>query len=261
MAARYRATQSVLDLCAEHGIRAGGLPRPLSHPENALVLRFYSRGEGNYQQMPKRERLQMFINLEPVCEIDIRASYLAILHAWADAPFDPRQDPYDILGLGSELRELSKAWIVASFGNEAPITKWTRELRARFLEATGRNIPKRLSANFVGAKIMAQHPVLGHLGKTVDGRKAGWAELMHAESRAMFSTMLELKGLGIPSLSMHDSIIVPILKHHVALRLLRKNYRAVTNANPVLVSHAPQGHRLLVPRDNDGYNLIADNDS
>jgi hypothetical protein len=37
--------------------------------------RLYSHNEGNYQQMERADRLRMTINGEPVCEIDIRASY------------------------------------------------------------------------------------------------------------------------------------------------------------------------------------------
>jgi hypothetical protein len=50
--------------------------------------RLYSYGEGNYQQMERADRLRMTINEGPVCEIDIRASYLTIFHALYGENFD-----------------------------------------------------------------------------------------------------------------------------------------------------------------------------
>ena len=41
----------------------------------------------------------MTINGEPVCEIDIRASYLTIYHSWFDQELDLTRDPYVLPGL------------------------------------------------------------------------------------------------------------------------------------------------------------------
>ena len=213
--------------------------------------RLYSYGEGNYQQMSREERLRMSLNLEPVCEIDIRASYLTIFHAWFGEQLDPERDPYDILG--AEHRDLVKMWVTASFGNNAPITKWPKEIRKSYLEKTGKTISKKHSAAKVGAKVMAIYPLLARLGETANGHKCGWAELMYIESRAVFHTMLELMRRNVPSLAVHDSILVPIHKHLLASEALRHFYKAFAKAEPVLVSHAPKGHRLLIP---DGTNKV-----
>ena len=56
--------------------------------------RLGSYPESNYQQIGKRQiRLRMTINREPVCEIDIRASYLTIFHALYDEKLNPREGP------------------------------------------------------------------------------------------------------------------------------------------------------------------------
>jgi len=220
--------------------------------------RLYSYGEDTYQQMSREERLQMRIDLDRVCEIDIRASYLTILHAWCCEQPDPKRDPYDIEGIGPERRDLVKRWVTASFGNNAPITKWPRELRLQYEKDTGKTLGKQDSAAKIGDKVLAAYPVLAKLGEIVGGHKLGWAETMYAESRAMFRTMLDLMKEKIPSLAVHDSIIVPELKFHWALSALRKNYQTCTGANPVLVAHAPEGVRLLLPAGTDEvYNIIA----
>jgi hypothetical protein len=114
------------------------------------------------------------------------------------------------------------------------------------LEKTGKTISKKFSAAKVGAKVMAAYPLLARLGETV-GHKCGWAELMYVESRAVFNTMLELMRRKVPSLAVHDSIIVPIHKHFLASQALRHFYETHTKAEPVFVSHPPKGHRLRIP--------------
>jgi hypothetical protein len=142
-------------------------------------------------------------------------------------------------------------WVTASFGNNAPITKWPKEIRKSYLDKTGRTISKKYSATKVGAKVMAIYPLLARLGETINGHKCGWAELMYLESRAVFHTMLELMRRKVPSLAVHDSIIVPINQHSLASQALRHFYKTFTKAEPVLVSHAPKGYKLLIP---DGIN-------
>ena len=61
--------------------------------------RLYSHTESNYQQMDSADRLRMTISGFPVCEIDIRASYLTIFHAWYGEKLDATKDPYDFPSL------------------------------------------------------------------------------------------------------------------------------------------------------------------
>jgi hypothetical protein len=110
--------------------------------------------------MSREDRLLMMIDLYRVCEIDIRASYLTILHAWCDEPLDPKRDPYDIPGLGPERRDLVKRWVTASFGNNAPITKWLRELRLQYKKDTGKTLGKQDSAAKIGEKVLAAYEVV-----------------------------------------------------------------------------------------------------
>ena len=66
-------------------------------------------------------------------------------------------------------------------------------------------------------------------------QKGTWAELMYQESVAIISTMLRLKREHqIPSLSVHDSLIVPISKQKVAEELLSEEYFRVTKTRPQL---------------------------
>jgi hypothetical protein len=168
--------------------------------------RLYGHVERSYQQMERSDRLRMKISGAPVCEIDIRASYLTIFHALYGKPFDPSNDPYDIPMLGPEARDVVKMWITASFGNNAPISRWPTELVAKCRERTGMKLGKRYSAAKVGELVVQSLPLLAKLSK--HQTRIGWAELMYLESQAMVTTMLELMDDQIPSLAVHDSIIV-----------------------------------------------------
>src|SRR5262249_16842044 len=130
--------------------------------------RFYSQGYTSYQQIPKDERLWMTIDGEPVCEIDIRASYLSIFYSWNGAYLDARQDPYDLPGLGSEARSVVKAWFVATFGSEAHLDKWPKEIAAEYRERTGRSLSKDYPIKRIREQAFAAHPVLARWGQPID---------------------------------------------------------------------------------------------
>jgi hypothetical protein len=226
------------------------------HPKFAWNMggRLYSYGENNYQQMEQADRLRMRISYRSVCEIDIRASYLTIFHGLCGESFDATKDPYVMPGLGEEGRDAVKMWITASFGNNAPITKWPRELVAKYRAKTGKALGKRYAASKVGDKVMQAFPLLARLGEVVNGIERGWAELMYIESRAMFRTMIDLARESIPSLAVHDSIIVPYLEWRRATRVLTEHYQEFANATPVLITNYQKKFREIPPpweRDDD----------
>jgi hypothetical protein len=224
--------------------------------------RIYSYGEFNYQQLERTDRLRMTINDEPVCEIDIRASYLTIFHALYDEPFDPTNDPYEVAGLGPDARDVVKMWITASFGNNAPITKWPKELVAKYREKTGNALGKRYPASKVGERVMGTFPLLRRIGEVVDGRERGWAELMYIESQAVLSTIIGLMYTRVPSLAVHDSLIIPVSKWHHTMICLAHVYRIFVKAWPVLVPHFPEGHEVPSFKQNQrtigsGYKILS----
>jgi hypothetical protein len=202
--------------------------------------RLYSHTERSYQQMDRSDRLRMKIGGAHVCEIDIRASYLTIFHALYGKPFGLSSDPYDLPDIGPEGRDVVKMWITASFGNNAPINRWPTELVAKYRERTGKKLGKRYSAAKIGELVVQSIPLLAKLGEHKN--RIGWAELMYLESQAMVATMLELMDDHIPSLAVHDSIIVPAFKEQRARSVLTDCYKKITTETPFLVSHFPQGY-------------------
>jgi hypothetical protein len=90
--------------------------------------RLYSQPSGtqNYQQLTSIRRRKMTINGEPVAEVDIRASFLTIFHAWHGAQLDPKADPYEIPELGKASRDVVKLWMGHVWRrDDLPPKKWT----------------------------------------------------------------------------------------------------------------------------------------
>jgi hypothetical protein len=202
--------------------------------------RLYSTPQAtNYQQLNKARRLKMTINEEAVAEIDIRASYLTIFHALHGKQLDLTDDPYNLPGLGKAGRDVVKMWMVATFGNVKPLSRWPRELVADYEDEHGRKFDaKRFPVRMVGEKAIAKHPLMEEWGRPLDGRILSWADLMYLESAAMISAMLDLKRrFEIPSLAVHDSLIVPRSKVNTATAVLWGCFVEVVKAKPELVTN------------------------
>jgi hypothetical protein len=162
--------------------------------------RLYAVG-GGYQSMAKADRLAMILDGEDVAEVDIRASFLTILHGVCREAFDPTDDPYAIPGVP---REVAKVWTATSLTLGKPLERWTQQHRERL----DPEVLKANPAKAVGALIMDRHRLLRDLGDP-DGVAIGWPELQFIESDVIVSTVLEMVQAGVPSLPVHDSLIVP----------------------------------------------------
>ena len=174
--------------------------------------RLYSQGDDSYQRLSPDDRLRMTINGEEVCEIDIRASYLTIYHAHYGAPLDRERDPYALPGFPAEARGIIKSWFIATFGNNGHLDRWPRETAAEYREKHGHQLGKRYPVKRIRKTAIGHFPLLEKWGTD----EFGWADLMFVESQAMIGAMQELMDQGIPSLSVHDSLIVPVSKRQIA---------------------------------------------
>lgn len=190
--------------------------------------RLYAVGRDAYQQQKKAKRLEMRLNGEPVVEIDIRASYLTILHGFMQMPIDLSGDPYQIAGMD---RAVVKTWITASITNGKPLERWSARHREEFAsEHPGRSLSATHKPRAVEAAVTLKHPILRDL--TALG--ATWADLMYIESKAIIATMLELIGADVPSLPVHDSIIVPAAHEHLTRAALIRHFETKAGITPTL---------------------------
>jgi hypothetical protein len=201
--------------------------------------RFYSQPfVDSYQVMSAARRAEMTINGEPVAEIDIRASYLTIFMSLHQLQLDPTKDPYELPGLGPEHRPAVKAWMVATFGSAKPITRWPPRMLQKSPELRQHRVADITQPAFT------KYPALRSWGERLNDRIYGWADLMWLESAVMFSTMLDLmREHHTPSLSVHDSLIVPASRAEVAREAIKARFHAQQKATPLLKINLPTYHQ------------------
>ncbi len=220
--------------------------------------RLYSQGDDSYQRLSRDDRLRMTINGEEVCEIDIRASYLTIYQAHYGAPLDRERDPYALSGFPAEARNIIKLWFVATFGNNGHLDRWPREIAAEYREKHGRSLGKRYPVKRIRKIAIEQFPLLEKWGTD----EFGWADLMFIESQAMLGAMQELMDQGVPSLSVHDSLVVAVSKRQIAEEALSRHYLREAGANPVLTVHDPLPSKPAQPEEDfRGYDFEAKSES
>lgn len=187
----------------------------------------------SYQVMNAGKRLRMTIDGDPVAEIDIRASYLTIFLSLRGIQL-PEGDPYELPGLGPEHRSAVKAWMVATFGNAKPVVRWP----PRMLQKSPELKDHRVST--ITKAALAKYPALETWGQPLSHNTNGWAGLMWFESNVMISTMLKLKrDHQIPSLSVHDSLIVPDQWADTAYTVLRETFQSQLGVMPLLKINRP----------------------
>ena len=171
----------------------------------------------------------MTLDGEPVVEIDIRASYLTLLHGLKGVPFDAAErDPYDVTGLP---RPVVKAWVTMTIGHTDWHKRWPTRV-AEDLRDSGDGIdPKDYPVKQVAPLVLKALPIL----KDWPQQSVSCFDLMYLESEALIRTMLEMmRELNSPSLSVHDSIIVPTRWTKYACYILQRRYREVSGVKPYL---------------------------
>jgi len=206
----------------------------------------YPQGADCYQRLSEGTRLGMRIDGEGVVEIDISSSYLTIFYAWCDQQIDTDADAYaGILGPTELDRQVAKFWINASFGNGNLLTRWAKvvgEFRERLKK---KGIPpeafdtKAYPMSLIKERALQRHPLLERWGGEIRGRVRGWADLMFVESKVIIATMQELMAKGVPSLPVHDSLIVQASKEALAADTLSNQFLAHTGFVPKLSVSRP----------------------
>ena len=188
--------------------------------------RLYSVGDENYQMLPADERGQMRINGELVKELDIRASFLTILYAQRCQSLDLSTDPYEIEGIP---RDVVKQWVVMTLGHESYHRSWPRAFKDKFFAEEGMELQKVHPIKKVRAAVFDKHPVIAKS----QNHPTDIFDLMYLESEAMVRAMLQLKrACGIPSLNVHDSIIVRERDVCAAAEAVTRSFKSVCGVEP-----------------------------
>jgi hypothetical protein len=216
-----------------------------AHKKFAWDLGGRSPSYDNYQQVGRAKRLKMTINGKPLCELDIRASTFTIFQALGGEPLDfvndPDLDPYALPGFR---REVVKALITATFGQGQLPGQWpqkaSRDYRAGSLVEgegiTGKSLGEQYPIALVRDTVAGAYPLLAKLQQD-SAEPPIWAQLQYWESEVVLRTMLDLQAAGIPSLTVHDSLLVPLDAAQLTSDIMKKQFHSVIGAIPHIVPH------------------------
>jgi hypothetical protein len=169
--------------------------------------RFASLPGGGYEREGKSDRLAvMLLGSEAVAEIDLRASHLTIAYGLSGESFDPvSTDPYAV---GHLDRELVKRWITQAIGRGAvDAGRWSDEAKAYYASLQP-NRSLALDVPFKAAReaIILAHPILAELENRPE---LAIHSLLFHESEILMRAMKMLRKIDLPSLPVHDCLIVP----------------------------------------------------
>jgi hypothetical protein len=198
--------------------------------------RLYSQ-HPSYQELPSEQRLMMTLDGQPVAEIDVRASLLTILHGLMGREFDISRDPYDIKHIP---RAVVKTWVTMTIGFHGYHDDWPAKA-----------VEKLTEEGFEMAKFPMREcrPLFFHyipILQDYPRHPLTVFDLMFHESEAILGAMLTLmRDHRIPSLSVHDSLLVPRSAVPTAMKIIKDKYRQVCGIEPGLKVEGDNHHQGL----------------
>ncbi|ARR52215.1 hypothetical protein HY78_01440 [Rhizorhabdus wittichii DC-6] len=195
--------------------------------------RLISMGD-SYQHLSQRDRRLITINGETTIELDIQGSHLTIARAKLGLKFDPAIDIYKIPGIP---RSVVKQCVTMTLGKGSFHKDWPSEIVEDFLqkevEADRIDLLAKHPFDVVKAEVLKLAPFLTDLKK----HKINWANLQFLESEAIVNTVHELATVhGVPSLPVHDSLIIPASQRAKAEEVLKRRFKEVVGIEPHLTA-------------------------
>lgn len=171
--------------------------------------RLYAVGN-SYQHLSGERRGLMRINGEPVVEVDVSASHLAIYMGQIG---HRALDGIDLYAIDGVSRAAVKQYIASSFGLGKLITKWSAEAQAEVV---------------VFDVAVVREAVCGAIPCLVPLADSGleWATLQYLEAEALIEAMQSLHEQDIPAYGVHDSLIVPVSGERECREALTRVWRA-----------------------------------
>lgn len=189
--------------------------------------RLYCANAQGHINMKSDERANILIDGEAVVEIDVNASYLTILHALKNETMPDRKDIYAIAGLP---RGVVKRWFTITMGSPKFQTRWLRSNLDEMKKAGVAHKPW-MTVKAVEKVVLEHFPLMKDWPK----QEVRWSNLMFIESEVIIGTMQELMlKHQVPSLPIHDCIIVRKSDQELAIRVLSEQFRKIVGIEPRL---------------------------
>jgi hypothetical protein len=199
--------------------------------------RWYAAGsDGLYQTLPQEMRSALRIGGEAVVELDVKASHLTILRGLAGFPALER-DPYQLPGVP---RSAAKRWALETMGKGHPVTRWASKTP---------DADRAQDVRKVGEAMIAAHPYLAAPAEVVPAELVDrlgapqpdalvWYYLAAVEATGMTTAMRHLREVGVLSLPVHDSLIVPESAREAARQAIVTGFQAACGVAPEVEAKA-----------------------
>lgn len=185
--------------------------------------RWITAGALPIQQMNVADRLKITIDGKPVAEVDVKASHLSILAAFAGMK-QIKGDPYDIKGPWEKLsnaRDLIKAVVVRILGSGKLLQSFPDGMRQKMA------IPQAVKMAEISEALAEQYPFLREPGEVLGVPNDRVAlRLQFLEAEAVGAAMNHAWIQDVPAVPVHDSLIVPERYAKAAATDLWLAYRA-----------------------------------
>jgi hypothetical protein len=190
--------------------------------------RLYAPGKQSYQNAKKEARKSITIKGQPTVELDIQASHLAILVGLGHLPANCLHgDPYKVEGIP---RAVVKQWVTMTISHGKRHKEWPKGAAEGLMKDHGIDVRGAYPIRKTGDTILEALPLIQSNGLSVP---VGWGELQFRESEIIMAAMETLAyEYGIPSLPVHDSLIVPVEAEGLARETLQEAFRSSLGVVP-----------------------------
>jgi hypothetical protein len=166
--------------------------------------------------LPSGERPYLSIDGEPLADLDFGSCFVALLHVADGTEFDPEApDPFTISGY-EEHRDLIKQCAYSILNASKGISHYPE---AVIEKGSAPPLPWRQ----MEAVIFEHIPLFRKYSYSAIG-----LGLMRKESDILIAILMDLIKEGIGFITMHDGLMIPRSKKHIASNLMLKHYQAIT---------------------------------
>ncbi len=201
----------------------------------------------SYQLLPESQRLKIKIDGAAVAEVDIRGSFLTIFYGLMKHEPPWENDPYEVDN--DDLpRDVVKHWMTITLGHSQYHKRWPTGTADRF-DMTSKAFSRKYPIREVQQAVLKKHPLLLKYH-----RVSSVFDLMFVESEIILGAMKELMNSNIPTLAVHDSLIVRQDHADDAIASLFRAFVKHARVTPHLkVSFANGRTKVIKPDDRGDY--------
>ena len=139
---------------------------------------------------------------------------------------DPSTEPYEAHGVP---RHLVGQWVVMTLYHGTYQRSWPKSFKDKFLKQTGNELQEVHPLRMVRNEVLTRHPVIAKS----QHHRSNIFDLIYPEAETIMRAMLQLKrAYGIPSLTVHDSVIVREREISAAAEAVTRSFKSVCGVEP-----------------------------